>query len=118
MRYLAMMIESIRQGQFPCLFHLATGAYCPGCGGTRAMAALLHGDLAASVRFHPLVPYLAAAVPALLLYWLYGRRRGRKMRNAVWMTVLYAGVLILVVNFLVKNYYLLVRQVDLLAGSF
>ena len=25
---------------FPCLFHLATGYYCPGCGGTRAIASL------------------------------------------------------------------------------
>ena len=30
---------------FPCLFHLATGYYCPGCGGTRAIASLLHGQV-------------------------------------------------------------------------
>lgn len=31
---------------------------CPGCGLTRAALALLHGDLAAALRFHPLAPLL------------------------------------------------------------
>ena len=34
---------------FPCLFHLVTGYYCPGCGGNRACAlarrAQEHGEL-------------------------------------------------------------------------
>ena len=34
---------------FPCLFHLMTGLYCPGCGGTRAVRALFRGDLAMSL---------------------------------------------------------------------
>jgi hypothetical protein len=31
------------------------GVPCPGCGLTRATLALLHGDLRAALRFHPLV---------------------------------------------------------------
>ena len=42
---------------FPCLFHLATGYYCPGCGGTRAITALLHGQLFRSFLYHPVVLY-------------------------------------------------------------
>lgn len=52
-----------RQG-FPCLFHLMTGLYCPGCGGTRAVRALLRGDLAMSFQYHPLVLYMAAVILA------------------------------------------------------
>ena len=52
----------------PCLFHLATGYYCPGCGGTRAVSALLHGQLLRSFAFHPVVPYGAA----LFLRALFG----------------------------------------------
>ena len=31
-----------------CLFHRLTGLSCPGCGGTRALRALLQGDWAAA----------------------------------------------------------------------
>ena len=50
-----------RQG-FPCLFHLLTGLYCPGCGGTRAFRALLAGNLLLSIRYHPLVAYMAVVL--------------------------------------------------------
>ena len=40
----------------PCLFHLATGYYCPGCGGTRAITSLLHGQILNSFLYHPVVP--------------------------------------------------------------
>ena len=33
-----------------CLFHKMTGLYCPGCGGTRALSSLLHGDLRSSLH--------------------------------------------------------------------
>lgn len=35
------------------------GVPCPGCGLTRASLALLRGDFAAALRFHPLAPLLA-----------------------------------------------------------
>ena len=28
----------------PCFFHWLTGLYCPGCGSTRCLHALLHGN--------------------------------------------------------------------------
>lgn len=116
MELFVKVIESIRQGAYPCLFHLATGAYCPGCGGTRALRALLRGDIIESIFCNPLISYLAAAVPAVLAYWGYCVWKKRRFRQAVWMTALYVGIAIMVGNFAVKNYYLLVRQVDLLAG--
>ena len=33
-----------------CMFHKLTGLYCPGCGGTRALSSLLHGDLKTSLH--------------------------------------------------------------------
>lgn len=51
---------------FPCLFHLATGYYCPGCGGTRALAALFHGQFLRSFLYHPVVLYVALLLLRIL----------------------------------------------------
>lgn len=40
-----------------CIFWRLTGFYCPGCGGTRAVLALLSGRLWHAVVYHPFVPY-------------------------------------------------------------
>ena len=41
----------------PCIFHSVTGLYCPGCGGTRAVLALMQGRLLCALIYHPFVPY-------------------------------------------------------------
>lgn len=38
----------------PCVFHSITGLYCPGCGMTRAIHALLNGEILKAVNFNPL----------------------------------------------------------------
>ena len=48
---------------FFCPLYEMTGLYCPGCGGTRSVTALLHG--------HPLLAFHEnPAVPLLLLFFL------------------------------------------------
>ena len=37
-----------------CIFRFFTGVACPGCGMTRAWLAVLRGDLAAAIAYHPL----------------------------------------------------------------
>ena len=55
-----------RYGFYPvCPFHALTGMSCPGCGGTRAIAALLHGRPAAAWRLNSLV---VAVLPMALSY--------------------------------------------------
>jgi len=50
----------------PCPMYRMSGYLCPGCGGQRALHALLRGDLAASWALNPLVilagPLAAAAL--------------------------------------------------------
>ena len=38
-----------------CAFHATTGLPCPGCGSTRAVLALLHGQPLTAFRFNPLI---------------------------------------------------------------
>lgn len=48
----------------PCLLLHYVGIQCPGCGGTRAMYSLMHGDVAASLAMNPIViaGYVALAL--------------------------------------------------------
>lgn len=39
----------------PCYFHRWTGLYCPGCGGQRAVHALLHGHVMQAAGFNLLL---------------------------------------------------------------
>ena len=38
-----------------CVFHDLTGLQCPGCGTTRALHHLLHGDLAGALRLNAML---------------------------------------------------------------
>ena len=88
----------------PCLFHRVTGFYCPGCGGTRAVAALIHGRFLQALWYHPLVPYGAVLFGGFMLTQAMKRMgirgiKGWKYHN--W--YLYGAVALILVNFLVKN---------------
>jgi len=55
--------EPLVRGYAPhCLLHETTGLYCPGCGGTRAFFALIHGDLVQSLRYNPWTLVLMAGL--------------------------------------------------------
>ena len=55
----------------PCLFHLVTGLWCPGCGLTRCAHALVHLDIARAFEMNAL-----AMVAAPVLALLYARNAG------------------------------------------
>jgi hypothetical protein len=71
---LLYFVNPSRSGFLPvCVLHVTTGLHCPGCGMTRAMHALLHGDMLAAVRFNALL-VLALPVGGFAL-WRWWRRR-------------------------------------------
>jgi hypothetical protein len=49
-----------------CPILAATGIPCPGCGITRAMIQLLHGDIALSLQTHVFAPILLLALVFML----------------------------------------------------
>lgn len=67
------------RGPTVCPIALVTGVACPGCGMTRAMVALVHGDLGAAWSFHPLFGLIAAEVIVAFVWWL-GYRSGLTRR--------------------------------------
>ncbi len=86
--------DPARGGVFPrCPIHALTGLYCPGCGTTRALHQLLHGNLLAALRLNPL---LLVLLPILAYSFLSFTREafcGRALPNLL-RTRLVRGLLI------------------------
>jgi hypothetical protein len=77
----------------PCVFKAVTGYDCPGCGGTRMVWYLLHGNIGQAARHH-LVAFVA--VPVLVYaYVVWGARRlfGVRLPSRRVPTVVWAGYL-------------------------
>lgn len=51
---------------WPCPVQHALGIPCPGCGLSRAIVALLHGDWLAALRLHAFAPLLLAALALII----------------------------------------------------
>ncbi|GAA4470662.1 DUF2752 domain-containing protein [Novipirellula rosea] len=71
-----MLLQTIQpenSSWFPkCQFYQATGIHCPGCGATRAVLALLHGDVLLALRNNAL---LILGGPLLVIYIVRQNRR-------------------------------------------
>lgn len=100
----------------PCIFQAVTGLYCPGCGGTRAVKYLLTGQIAKSLQYHPLVLYTVVIVTLEAVSAVIAKKTGRPERylghEKAW---IYLGVGIILVNWIVKNYLLVAKGIDLLS---
>ncbi len=99
---------------FPCVILNLFGVYCPGCGGTRAVEALLQGDFLLSLWYHPMVLYGAVVFTGFMgtqtLEKLHiGRIKGWKFHT--W--YLYGAVAIVMGNWILKNILLLVFHITL-----
>jgi len=57
----------------PCMFRAFTGWYCVGCGMTRMLHALAHGDVLRAFAMNPLAMLLLCLAP-LLTAWKLGWR--------------------------------------------
>ncbi len=66
---LAAWDPAVSGGPDLCLFHRLTGIACPGCGLTRAAAALAKGQFAESWRWHPLLALVAGEGLVVWLLW-------------------------------------------------
>jgi hypothetical protein len=62
-----------------CPFYALTHLLCPGCGGTRALYQLLHGNLAEALRLNALVTVAVPMVLAWFFYWYYSVMRHHRM---------------------------------------
>ena len=100
-----VILPKLNLTQSGCIFWVLFGAYCPGCGGTRAVNALLHGHFLQSLWYHPLVLYSVVLYLVFMSSWtlarfgLFGIKKGIAFRAGY----LYAMLVIIAVNFVAKN---------------
>ena len=101
----------------PCILYSLTGAYCPGCGGTRAVQFLFQGRLLKALIYHPLVFYTALVGGWFMLSQTVERLSRHKLPIGMKYhdNYLWAAIIIVIVNFILKNFFLFVLHIDLLA---
>lgn len=93
-------------GHLPqCSFLQATGYYCPGCGGTRAVRELLHGRFLKSLYYHPfvgymLIYYIAFETTHTLEYLTRGKVRGILLCPSYF----YVGIALILAQWFIKLY--------------
>lgn len=89
----------------PCMIHAMTGYYCPGCGGTRATYALLHGKITTSLYYHPIVVYGVVVGGWFMISQTIERISRGKIHIGMHYRDLYLWIalVIAIVNCLVKN---------------
>ncbi|HEU4876181.1 MAG TPA: DUF2752 domain-containing protein [Pyrinomonadaceae bacterium] len=99
------VFEPGKTGFFPaCPFRLLTGFTCPGCGTTRALHEILHGDFAAAFVLNPVlllaIPFL---VFALLRYSVIVMRGGVPRPNALPAPFIYVIFVVIVSFWIFRN---------------
>jgi hypothetical protein len=77
-----LRFPSTQAGFYPaCPIHEYLGLLCPGCGATRALAALLHGRLMEALQFNALFVLL---LPFALAGAIESYRRALVQRSFCW----------------------------------
>src|SRR4026209_2490389 len=88
----------------PCMFRTLTGFTCPGCGTTRALHQILHGNFVTAFTLNPL---LLLAIPfilfALLRYSVIVMRGGVPRPNALPAPYIYAIFFVILSFWIFRN---------------
>lgn len=99
--FVLYMIDWLEHHLIPCFFKSTFGMECPGCGMQRAFIALLKGDLASSLQYHPaLIPFVFTIV-ALLIQLKVKHIRGGTF--VMWLFILTTAIT--VINYLLRLLY-------------
>ena len=108
-------IEQLPIRRMSCLLYTLFHVYCPGCGGTRAVFALLRGDVLQSLYYHPVVVYTVVMYAWYLIsntvQWLSKEKIRIGTNFKTWYGVV--AIVIIVVNWVVRNVLLFVWEITI-----
>jgi hypothetical protein len=81
-----------------CIFHVATGLLCPGCGSLRATHQLLHGNLQGAILLNPLFLFLMVWLAGLGILRFAEKRFGKTLfptfQRPIWIWALVALIVL------------------------
>src|SRR5215212_11112474 len=99
------IFEPGKSGFFPpCPFRLLTGLQCPGCGSTRALHQIVHGNFEAAFMLNPLlIVGLPFMLFAFLRYSAIVMQGGVPRRNALPAPYLYLMFFVIVSFWIFRN---------------
>lgn len=94
---------------------LATGLYCPGCGGTRSVLAFLMGYIKVSFYFHPLILYSASVFATYMLTSTITYLSKGKVNLLIGFQsiFIYIGFGIIMANWIVRDILLVVYHIPI-----
>jgi hypothetical protein len=91
------IFEPGKSGFFPgCPFRALTGFTCPGCGSTRGLHCLLHGDVVAAFEFNPFVISSLPFLLYVLVRYTNAAVRGRPLK-VKHLNTTYISILVIVI---------------------
>src|ERR1041385_4366524 len=86
-----------------CTFHQLTGWNCPGCGATRALYALLHGNFVTAGQDNALVVFTLASFLVWLAYFTVKKIRGKEVAFNLSPGILWAFLISAIVFAIFRN---------------
>lgn len=101
-----------------CFFRTNFQIYCPGCGGSRAAIALLHGDFIQSFKYNPVTFLFLVDVLLMLLLDIAKKISHKEIVCARIRFLFNVALLVFIIAYSIfRNYLWLVHRIDLL-GDF
>lgn len=101
-----------------CYIHARYRLYCPGCGGTRAVKALLHGNLFQAIKYNALVVFffMDILIDCLLRIYLNNNDKRYKyfQKQRMCSRIIFVGCILWMAF---RDYLLLVYGIDFI-GDF
>ena len=100
-----------------CFFRVRWKIYCPGCGGTRALLALMKGDIIQSLKYNPIIFLFIVDVLVTISLYIIDRMKGNYTTAILRKTINVIFLVVIVIFFLLRNYLLYGWGIDVL-GDF
>lgn len=101
-----------------CYIHTHYQLYCPGCGGTRALLAIVHGDIIKSLYYNPIILLLIIDVLFMNILSFIDKKNPNTCKILHY-KIKYNVILLILwgIYFVIRNYLLIVMKIDIV-GDF